>query len=147
MKVTRPDDAYVQVDQVEWQDFPSEFHTGGVKWKLLNVSPSTGTWTTMFFCPKGSILSPHIHHGPGEGYIFEGRLRLRGGPDEGGVDCVKDGFLIEATGAKHDETLAAEDTTFILQMVGPLTWKLDDGKEVIQTCFDAADLWDKQTRH
>ena len=31
-------DDYVQVDQVDWQDFPEDFHSGGVKWKLLHVS-------------------------------------------------------------------------------------------------------------
>ena len=144
-QIQKPQDAYVQVDQVEWQEFPEQFHTGGVKWKLLHVSPEFGIWTVMFFCPNGSILMPHIHHGPAEGYVFDGILELRGGPENGGALCIKHGFLYEATGAEHEETKMLADTTFILQMVGPITWKTADGKDVNQSWSSAQDLWEQQT--
>lgn len=146
MQVQKPEDAYVQVNEVQWQDFPAEFHTGGVKWKLLHVSPEFGIWTVMFFCPNQSILRRHIHHGPAEGYIFDGILELRGGPENGGALCIKDGYLYEATGAHHDDTKMLADTTFILQMVGPISWLMDDGTQVNQTWLDAQNLWNQQTQ-
>ena len=41
---------YVQVGSVSWQPFPGEFSTGGIKWKLLHVSPEMGAWTAIFDC-------------------------------------------------------------------------------------------------
>ena len=143
--ISKPQDAYIQVDQVEWQDFPAKYHTGGVKWKLLNVAPDLGFWTVLYFCPKDSVLTSHIHHGPAEGWIFDGVLELRGGPENGGSLCIKNGFLYEANGAKHEETKMLEDTTFILQMIGPLTWILKDGTQDLQTWEDALNLWEEQT--
>lgn len=143
--ITKTQDAYVQVDKVEWQEFPAQYHSGGVKWKLLHVSPEMGIWTVLFYCPDQSVLAPHIHHGPAEGYVFDGILELRGGPEKGGALCIKDGFLYEATGADHDETKMLADTTFSLQMMGPLTWILEDGTQENQTCMDAVELWEKQT--
>lgn len=145
MQVQKPKDAYVQVNHVQWQDFPEHLHTGGVKWKLLHVAPENGTWTVLFHCPKHSAIGPHIHHGPAEGYIFDGILELRGGPENGGAHCIKDGYVYEAAGAHHDETKMLEDTTFILQMVGPITWVLPEGRFYNQTWEDAVELWNKQT--
>jgi hypothetical protein len=28
---------YVQIDEVPWQVFPTEFSDGGIRWKLLHV--------------------------------------------------------------------------------------------------------------
>jgi hypothetical protein len=145
MLKARTNDEYVQTDTVAWQDFPEEFHSGGVKWKLLRVSPEMAFWTVLFFCPDKSVLQPHIHHGPAEGWIFDGSIEARGGPENGGVLGVKDGFVYEAAGARHDETKMRADTTFILQMVGPLTWTTTDGRQVVQTWEDAQRLWEKQT--
>jgi acetylacetone-cleaving enzyme len=146
MKVNKPEDAYVQVDKLAWQDFPADFQTGGIKWKLLHISPEVGMWTVMYFCPKNSTFGPHIHHGPAEGYVFDGILELRGGPEKGGALCIKDGFLYEATGAEHERTVMLADTTFILQMIGPVTWLLADGTQVNQTWMDAERLWNQQTQ-
>lgn len=139
-------DDYVQVDQVDWQDFPEDFHSGGVKWKLLHVSPEMAFWTVLFYCPKGSVLQPHIHHGPAEGWIFDGSIQVRGGPEAGGVLGIKNGFIYEAAGAQHDETVMREDTTFILQMIGPLSWVKKDGSHVIQSWETAQALWEQQTQ-
>ncbi|KAF1012903.1 MAG: Acetylacetone-cleaving enzyme [Acinetobacter bereziniae] len=97
--------------------------------------------------PNQSTLAPHIHHGPAEGYVFDGILELRGGPEKGGALCIKDGFLYEATGADHAATKMLADTTFILQMIGPLTWILNDGIHEVQTYIDAVELWEKQTKN
>ena len=34
--------AYVHMDDFDWQPFPEEFSKGGIRWKLLHVSPETG---------------------------------------------------------------------------------------------------------
>lgn len=47
---------YVHVDSVGWQPFPGEFSAGGIRWKLLHVSPEMGAWTAIFDCPKGLSL-------------------------------------------------------------------------------------------
>ena len=66
---------FLQTDLIEWEDFPEEFQTGGVQWKLLHVSPEIGSWTVLFRCPAGSTFAPHVHHGPAEGYVFEGVIQ------------------------------------------------------------------------
>ena len=78
-------DEYLQVDQMEWEDFAEDFQTGGVQWKLLHVSPEIGSWTVVFRCPAGSTFAPHVHHGPGEGYVFKGEIEVRGGERMGGT--------------------------------------------------------------
>ena len=50
----RPVDEYTHVSSVRWQPFPAEFSTGGIRWKLLHVSPEVGAWTAIYDCPKGS---------------------------------------------------------------------------------------------
>jgi len=34
---------YVQIDEVKWKPFPDAFSAGGIRWKLLNVSPGQGS--------------------------------------------------------------------------------------------------------
>ena len=48
---------YVQMDQVDWKPFPAAFSTGGIRWKLLHVSPEMGSWTAIFDCPAGSSFA------------------------------------------------------------------------------------------
>ncbi|MGA1464052.1 MAG: cupin domain-containing protein, partial [Steroidobacteraceae bacterium] len=50
------DGEYVQIDAVGWQPFPDSLSEGGIRWKLLHVSPEVGAWTAMFDCPKGSYF-------------------------------------------------------------------------------------------
>ena len=35
----------VQIDHVPWKPFPDAFSQGGIRWKLLHVSPEAGAWT------------------------------------------------------------------------------------------------------
>ena len=56
----------VQIDQLPWKPFPDAFSKGGIRWKLLHVSPEAGAWTAIFDCPAGSSFAAHIHNGPGE---------------------------------------------------------------------------------
>jgi quercetin dioxygenase-like cupin family protein len=125
----RLSDEYVQTDDVEWESFHEEFQTGGVQWKLLHVSPEAGSWTVLFRCPAGSTFAPHVHHGPAEGYIMQGRIEIRGGEVAGGATGRAGGYIYEAAGAIHDRTSMPDETIFMLQMVGPVGWKIGDGSQ------------------
>jgi acetylacetone-cleaving enzyme len=69
---------YVQMDSLPWKPFPEAFSRGGIRWKLLHVSPEMGAWTAIFDCPKGSSFASHIHIGPGEYFLTKGRMDVRG---------------------------------------------------------------------
>ena len=75
---------YVQVDKTPWMPFPAALSTGGIRWKLLHVSPEVGAWTAIFDCPQGSSFAAHIHIGPGEYLLTKGKMEVRGGVEEGG---------------------------------------------------------------
>jgi acetylacetone-cleaving enzyme len=137
-------DEYMQVNEIEWEDFCEEFQSGGVQWKLLHVSPEAGSWTVMFRCPAGSTFAPHVHHGPAEGYIFTGEIEIRGGEKAGGATGRAGGYLYEAAGAIHDRTTMTSETVFLLQMAGPVGWKLEDGSQKPQGWAEAQQRWEEQ---
>ena len=60
---SKTEGGYVQVNAVDWQPFPVALSTGGIRWKLLHVSPEMGAWTAIFDCPQGSAFASHIHIG------------------------------------------------------------------------------------
>ena len=35
---------YVHIDSQPWMPFPAQFSQGGIRWKLLHVSPEIGSW-------------------------------------------------------------------------------------------------------
>ncbi len=37
-------DEYVQMDEVDWVDFPEGLCAGAIQWNLLHVSPEQGAW-------------------------------------------------------------------------------------------------------
>src|SRR2546422_6819857 len=76
---SRAVDEYVQVNNVDWQPFPGDFSGGGIRWKLLHVSPEAGAWTAIFDCPKGSSFASHVHRGPGEYLLTKGKMEVLGG--------------------------------------------------------------------
>lgn len=112
----------VQIDQLEWVDFPEELSQGGIRWKLLNVGPELGSWTAMFDCPKGSSFNSHIHIGPGEYYLTRGRMDVRGGEDKGGVSVYAPAYGYEACQAYHEQTFFHEDSEFYMTFLGPLNF-------------------------
>ena len=42
MKPYTPEE-YVQMDEISWVDFPEGLADGGIRWKLLHVSPEMGS--------------------------------------------------------------------------------------------------------
>lgn len=74
---------YVQIDALDWAPFPEALSKGGIRWKLLHVSPENGNWAAIFDCPAGSSFNPHIHQGPGEYVMTKGRMDVRGGKAQG----------------------------------------------------------------
>ena len=82
-------DEYLQVDQMDWEDFEADFQTGGVQWKLLHVSPGDRFVDRHVPLPGRLDVRAHVHHGPAEGYIFKGEIEIRGGERAGGATAVR----------------------------------------------------------
>lgn len=142
------DGEYVQIDAVGWQPFPDSLSEGGIRWKLLHVSPEVGAWTAMFDCPKGSSFARHIHIGPGEYYLTRGRMEVRGGEGEGGATAVAPAYGYEACNARHDKTYFVEDSEFYMTFLGPLQFIQADGTPIVVVSWQQAqELWVAQTGH
>ena len=134
---------YVQMDDVDFVEFPEGLSQGGITWKLLNVAPEMGAWTAYFKCPKGSSFAPHIHIGPGEYFLTKGRMHVRGGTGEGGETAVAPGYGYEACQALHMETNFEEDSEFYMTFLGPLNFIDNDGNTVaLVTWKDVQDAWE-----
>lgn len=129
---------YVQMDEVPWVEFPDSLSDGGIKWKLLNVSPEMGAWTAIFECPKGSSFAPHVHIGPGEYWLTRGRMEVRGGDDDGGETARAPGYGYEACQAYHERTYFPEDSEFYMTFLGPLNFVDADGNTVALVTWDVA---------
>ncbi len=128
---------YVQIDEVDWVDFPKELSEGGVRWKLLNVSPEMGAWTAIFDCPAGSSFASHHHIGPGEYFLTKGKMEVRGGAQNGGDTAFAPGYGYESCGAFHGKTYFPIDSEFYMTFLGPLEFTNKD----MSTRFLAT--WDK----
>jgi hypothetical protein len=140
------DGEYVQIDAVGWQPFPDSLSEGGIRWKLLHVSPEVGAWTAMFDCPKGSSFARHIHIGPGEYYLTRGRMEVRGGHGEGGATAIAPAYGYEACNARHDKTYFLEDSEFYMTFLGPLQFIQADGTPIVVVSWQQAqELWVAQT--
>ena len=134
---------YVQLDEIEWADFPEGLSKGGIRWKLLNVSPEMGAWTAYYKCPKGSSFAPHVHIGPGEYFLTKGKMEVRGGEGEGGSTATAPGYGYESCMALHTETYFPEDSEFYMTFLGPLNFVDEDGNTIaLITWKDVQDAWE-----
>ena len=121
---------YVQMDEVDWMQFPEGLCKGDIKWKLLHVSPEAGAWTAIFDCKSGSSFAKHVHMGPGEYFLTKGRMHVRGGDAGGGETAIAPGYGYEACNAQHDHTEFDEDSEFYMTFMGPLNFIDDDGNTI-----------------
>lgn len=137
---------YVQINDQPWMPFPAEFSDGGIRWKLLHVSPEMGAWTAIFDCPKGSSFARHVHIGPGEYLLTKGRMEVRGGSDEGGATANAMGYGYEACNARHDRTYFPVASEFYMTFLGPLEFINADGSpRAVVGWAQAQQLWQLQT--
>ena len=137
---------YVQLQDVSWQPFPAEFSDGGIRWKLLHVSPEVGAWTAIFDCPQGSSFARHVHIGPGEYLLTRGKMEVRGGTDEGGATALAMGYGYESCNARHDKTYFPEPSEFYMTFLGPLHFINADGSTRAVVGWEQAQgLWATQT--
>ena len=136
---------YAQIDQLPWMPFPAALSAGGIRWKLLHVSPEMGAWTAIFDCPKGSSFNRHVHVGPGEYLMTKGRMEVRGGADKGGATAVAPGYGYEACEARHDKTFFPVKSEFYMTFLGPLQFIEDDGSPIAVVGWKQAQaLWASQ---
>jgi acetylacetone-cleaving enzyme len=126
----RTKEEYVQIDHLPWKPFPEPFSQGGIRWKLLHVSPEVGAWTAIFDCPAGSSFAPHIHNGPGEYFLTRGKLDVRGGKAAGGDTAIAPGYGYESANARHDQTSFPVDSEFYMTFLGTLTFIKPDGSPI-----------------
>lgn len=133
---------YVQIDAVPWQPFPEAFSEGGIRWKLLHVSPELGAWTAVYDCPAGSSFARHIHIGPGEYLLTKGKMEVRGGGEKGGATAYALSYGYEACNARHDRTYFPEASEFYMTFLGPLQFIKEDGSPVAVVSWQQAqELW------
>lgn len=121
---------YVQMDDVAWKAFPDAFSQGGIRWKLLHVSPELGAWTAIFDCPAGSSFAAHIHIGPGEYFLTKGKMDVRGGKAAGGDTATAPGYGYESANARHDKTFFPVASEFYMTFLGPLNFIRPDGTPI-----------------
>ena len=137
---------YVQMDEVDWVDFPGGLSEGGIRWKLLNVSPEMGAWTAIFDCPAGSSFASHVHIGPGEYFLTKGRMDVRGGSGEGGDTATAPGYGYEACQARHEHTFFPIDSEFYMTFLGPLQFVDGEGNTLaLVTWEDVQAAWEATT--
>lgn len=137
---------YVQIQDVDWQPFPEAFSDGGIRWKLLHVSPEVGAWTAIFDCPEGSSFASHIHVGPGEYLLTRGKMEVRGGVEEGGATALALGYGYESCNARHDKTYFPVDSEFYMTFMGPLQFIDAEGNPRAVVGWEQAQaLWAQQT--
>jgi hypothetical protein len=135
---------YLQMDDMPWAGFPETLAIGGIRWKLLHVSPESGAWTAYYDCPAGSSFAAHIHMGPGEYFLTKGRMDVRGGAAAGGATAVAPGYGYESANARHDETSFPEHSEFYMTFLGPLHFIEPDGTTVALVGWEeAAAAWDE----
>lgn len=140
------DGEYVQINEVEWQPFPEALSEGGIRWKLLHVSPEVGAWTAIFDCPEGSSFTSHVHVGPGEYLLTKGKMEVRGGGGDGGATAYASGYGYEACNSRHDKTYFPEPSEFYMTFMGPLQFIQADGGPVALVGWEQAQaLWTQQT--
>lgn len=136
---------YVHIDSQPWMPFPPQFSSGGIRWKLLHVSPEVGAWTAIFDCPQGSSFAPHVHIGPGEYLLTRGRMEVRGGNEEGGATALAPGYGYESCNARHDKTYFPEASEFYMTFLGPLKFIREDGSAVAVVGWEEAQgVWESQ---
>ena len=139
----RMSEEYVQMDSIQWKPFPEAFSKGGIRWKLLHVSPEVGAWTAIFDCPAGSSFAPHIHMGPGEYFLTKGKMDVRGGKAAGGDTAIAPGYGYESCNARHDQTYFPEDSEFYMTFLGPLQFIHPDGNPIAVISWELAQgAWD-----
>ena len=137
---------YVQIQDVDWQPFPEAFSDGGIRWKLLHVSPEVGAWPAIFDCPEGSSFASHIHVGPGEYLLTRGKMEVRGGVEEGGATALALGYGYESCNARHDKTYFPVDSEFYMTFMGPLQFIDAEGNPRAVVGWEQAQaLWAQQT--
>ncbi|MDA0339537.1 MAG: acetylacetone-cleaving protein [Proteobacteria bacterium] len=138
-------DDYVKLDDFEWQPFPEEFSKGGIRWKLLHVSPESGAWAAIYDCPAGSSFNAHIHIGPGEYFLTKGRMEVRGGEGEGGATAEARSYGYEPCNARHDMTNFTEDSEFYMTFLGPLKFIGEDDEVLAVVGWEESQaLWLEQ---
>lgn len=131
-------DEGVLIDDLEWQEFPTNTHTGGLEWKLLHVGPEAPSWTVLFRATKDVTAFAHIHHGQAFVYQTAGEIYINGHTVSGAA------FGYEGPGASHPSTLFKAGTEFFMIMFGSVDFFDENGERIVMTWQDAQRVWAEQ---
>ena len=70
----------VQIDEVDWVDFPGPLSQGGIRWKLLNVAPELGSWAAILRLPERLVFCEVTSMSARENiFLTKGHMEVRGG--------------------------------------------------------------------
>ncbi len=122
MQSNRLEDVYISPSTLPWVPF-----SDGIRFRLLRVSPETGTWTVLFHCMPGSAFASHQHLGAGEYLMLKGKMEVRGGREAGGVTAFAGDYGYEPSGVVHEQTHFPEETEFYFTNFGPVAFLDDEG--------------------
>ena len=125
MGSARFEDVYVSSASLSWIQF-----SDGIRFKLLRVSPETGSWSVLFHCAQGSSFAPHRHLGAGEYLMLKGKMEVRRGVQAGGVTAVSGDYGYEPSGVVHDSTSFVEESEFFFTNHGPIAFIDSDGNTI-----------------
>lgn len=93
----------------------------GNRIKVLRISEETGSYSLLIHARAGTVNQAHVHSGPADFYILQGRLEYRLGEAKAGD------WMYEPAGAVHDATTATEDTLYLANVHGPVIFHKPDG--------------------
>jgi anti-sigma factor ChrR (cupin superfamily) len=121
----RIEDVYVKAGDQPWLPmYP------GFSFKVLRVSPETGTWTVLLQANKGSAFPRHTHLGAGEYYMVSGKMEVRGGVENGGITALQGDYGFEPNGIIHDYTVFPVKTVLLFTNHGAVNFIDDDNKTI-----------------
>lgn len=109
----------VSTDELPWIPLGEGLEGNAVK--VLRISEETGMYSMLIRAKAGTVNQAHVHSGPADFYILEGRLEYRLGEAKAGD------WMYEPAGAVHDATTATEDTLYLANVYGPIIFHKEDG--------------------
>lgn len=105
----------------------------GVEMQVLRVSAETGHWAGLFRCAAGSVVPRHEHLGAAEYLVLDGKVEVRGGPDEGGLISLAGDYVYEPNGIIHNENVFVEDSLVYFANQAPLKF-MDENDNITFIC-------------
>lgn len=125
-------DSYVATRELKWAPISE-----GISFKVLRVSPETGTWTVIFKAEAGSSFARHRHLAAGEYFVISGKMELRGGVQAGGTTALPGDYGWEPVSVLHDQTHFPEETELLFTNHGAVLFLDENDKTTFVLDWEA----------